>query len=221
MQMEVQGNHTDLFLNDLHKHTHGCPKFVAMTMEERVQVGTAAKLCLSCISHTVTFSHTHLTECKRRKQAKSGDKSEYACQVDRCNFNICTCVRHKTDPAHASTLTKRKAQMTQRGLTVGMVTIMPTIPTNTQPWGGGQACLPHHTPTAVQLGLDLSIISFFPISNLDLSKQFLHCTLDLVLLGDHLESTILLLLLLEVMLTAGGGGPLGWKVFCLAAISSL
>ena len=151
MQMEVQGNHTDLFLNDLHKHTHGCPKFVAMTMEERVQVGTAAKLCLSCISHTVTFSHTHLTECKRRKQAKSGDKSEYACQVDRCNFNICTCVRHKADPAHASTLTKRKAQMTQRGLTVGMVTIMPTIPTNTQPWGGGQACLPHHTPTAAQL----------------------------------------------------------------------
>ena len=124
-----QGSHTDLFLNHQGKSTHDCPKFVALTPKERQKICADAKICFSCLSHEVTFSPTHLANCEIRKKAKSGNKTELTCQAAYCSLNIWVCTKHKDDPVNASIIQKRKNQMTQRGWTLGMVAILPTIVT--------------------------------------------------------------------------------------------
>ena len=49
---------------------HSCPKFVAMTQEERKKSCLSANICWTCLSSVVTFSPTHHNNCKKRKEIK-------------------------------------------------------------------------------------------------------------------------------------------------------
>jgi hypothetical protein len=135
----VQANYTDLFLNHLGKYTNDCPKFVAMTQEERRKICVDAKICFCCLSHTVNFSQARLDNCKRKKQAKSGNRTEFACQVAYCTLSIWAGTKHNNDPANASTFKKKKDKIAKRGWTMGMVTIV------------AKPASLHHTPTTAQL----------------------------------------------------------------------
>ena len=103
-----------------------------MKQEERREICHKAKICLTCLSTVVTFSSTHLTDCQRKKDIRGGSTNEYCCMVNNCYARIGTCVIHKSDPTNAANIKKRRDQMSQRGWTMGMVTIMNTISTSNQ-----------------------------------------------------------------------------------------
>ena len=62
-QLEKQRGQTNLFLNHLGKFVHGCPKFTALSQEERMKVCKEAQVCLVCISPKVAFTPAHITDC--------------------------------------------------------------------------------------------------------------------------------------------------------------
>ena len=74
-QLEKQRGQTNLFLNHLGKFTHGCPKFITMSLEERLKVCNESQICLVCISHKVTCTPAHMTDCSVRKSIQDEDKS--------------------------------------------------------------------------------------------------------------------------------------------------
>ena len=127
-----EGGHTNLYQNHLGMYLHKCPKFVAMTQEDRQQTCKDAQMCLAYLHPKVYYSNPHYSDCKKRKAVKCGVRDEYTCQVTVCSNSIWTCVRHKDGPTNTFTIKKTWDEMVQRGWTMGMVTIMPTIPTNIQ-----------------------------------------------------------------------------------------
>ena len=99
---------------------HECPKFVAMTQEDRVLTCLYAKICMTCLYPTVSADAAHDKECKKKKEIESGLKNEFTCQVEKCTFSIWTCVTHKQDPLNIISIQNKKNVMAKRGWTMGM-----------------------------------------------------------------------------------------------------
>ena len=46
--LETQGDTDNLYDDHLHDHPSGCPRYIKMTIEQRFEIATKAKLCLKC-----------------------------------------------------------------------------------------------------------------------------------------------------------------------------
>ena len=119
-QLEKKGVGDDLFQGHLGKFFRDCPKFVAMTQEDRVLTCLDAKICISCLSPTVKLNAAHDEECKKKKEVQAGLKNEFTCQVKDCYFSIWACVTHKQDPLNISSIQNKKDVMAKRGWTMGL-----------------------------------------------------------------------------------------------------
>jgi hypothetical protein len=100
-----------------------------------MKVCKEAQICLICISPKVNFTFARLTDCPVMKAIQRDGKKQFNCQLNGCQDSIWTCVRHKDELINIPFIQKRRDQMTQRGWTMGMVTIMGTIPTSPQNTG--------------------------------------------------------------------------------------
>ena len=69
MALETVGS-TELFENHISEGVTGCPKFQAMSAEERRNICMKAKMCMKCCDHKVTFNIQHRRECKVTKKNK-------------------------------------------------------------------------------------------------------------------------------------------------------
>ena len=85
-------------------HAQSCPKFIAMSMDERVTVCMQAKICMGCLNHNNPYTKDHKLKCQGVKN-KQGKKSASACPAKpSCFYSIYTCVKHKDDAANVSIL---------------------------------------------------------------------------------------------------------------------
>ena len=67
--LESDGS-TGLFNNHISENVMGCPKFQAMTAEERRNISIRAKLCMKCCDPKVIFDARHRRDCKVTKNNK-------------------------------------------------------------------------------------------------------------------------------------------------------
>ena len=67
--LETQGD-SDLYVNHISESIIGCPKFQAMTAEERRDICLKSKFCIKCCDKEVIFSIQHARSCRVNKSQK-------------------------------------------------------------------------------------------------------------------------------------------------------
>ena len=82
--LETEGA-SDLFDNHISDVVTGCPKFQAMTADERRSICMRAKLCMKCCDQKIIFDAKHRRDCK----------------VTRKNKIFATCVEHPNCVMHS------------------------------------------------------------------------------------------------------------------------
>ena len=74
----------------------GCPRFIGMSIAERVKVCKDAKICIKCNDPSYVWKFTDIKSNKHKCVSKSS-KSRYVCQNSDCNVHIWCCGAHKVD----------------------------------------------------------------------------------------------------------------------------
>ena len=77
--LSSQPDNSDLYLDHLGLRPYHCPKFIAMSSEERVTACMEAKICMKCLSPTTTYTSAHGRLCTGIKPQQSGQKSWNSC----------------------------------------------------------------------------------------------------------------------------------------------
>ena len=62
---------TNLYVDHISESVIGCPKFQAMSADERKDVCLKAKLCIKCCDKNVVFDLQHNKNCKVNRSLKS------------------------------------------------------------------------------------------------------------------------------------------------------
>ena len=112
-------------LYDLHLHNFptGCPRYIAMSVDERFKMACDANLCLRC--HDPSYvrkanDQNHKQFC----QILVRGKGRFSCQSQGCNTHLWICLRHKPD--NARTLQKFKEEYQAKfNLEFGLAIIVP------------------------------------------------------------------------------------------------
>ena len=94
-ELEKRGDNRDLYEAHQGNYATHCPRWAAMTNDERAEVAKAAKFCLLCMDPKVTF--TPGNNGSKHKCITRQTKNRYSCKVDRCSFHSWVCTRHKEE----------------------------------------------------------------------------------------------------------------------------
>ena len=93
-ELEKRGDNSELY--DAHQGnypTH-CPRWAAMTTDERSEIAKAAKYCLLCMDPKVTFNPGNST---KHKCIGNSSKNRFSCSANRCCYHSWVCLRHKSE----------------------------------------------------------------------------------------------------------------------------
>ena len=85
-----------LYDNHSSNFPSGCPRFIGMTIEERVQVCKDAKICIKCNDPSYVWKFADIKADKHKCVSRSS-KSRYICQHSTCNVHIWCCITHQTE----------------------------------------------------------------------------------------------------------------------------
>ena len=94
-ELERRGDNRELYEAHQGNYPTHCPRWAAMTNEERGELAKAAKLCLLCMDPKITF--TPGNSGTKHKCVTRQTKNRYSCKVDRCCFHSWVCTRHKSE----------------------------------------------------------------------------------------------------------------------------
>ena len=91
--LEEKGDTRQLYDDHHSNYATGCPRFIAMSVEERREICIRAKFCLRCLDPKYKF----VPRDSRHKCMDFRKKSRYTCpQVD-CKTHLWMCTRHRDD----------------------------------------------------------------------------------------------------------------------------
>ena len=82
-----------LFDNHISNYPSGCPRFISMSISERVKVCKDAKICFRCHDPSYVWKFTDIKSNKHKCVSKS-TKSRYICQNSNCKMHIWCCATH-------------------------------------------------------------------------------------------------------------------------------
>jgi hypothetical protein len=123
--LDGNGDTHQLYENHVHSFPTGCPRYVSMTVSQRLQIAVDAKLCLLCHDPEYTFKPNdkeHISKC----QIQVRGKSRYTYQVTNCQTHMWVCSRHKNENNQG--LNKFKEEFSRKyGLNLGLVVSIPNI----------------------------------------------------------------------------------------------
>ena len=94
-ELERRGDNRELYEAHQGNYPTHCPRWAAMTNEERGELAKAAKLCLLCMDAKITF--TPGNRGTKHKCVTRQTKNRYSCKVNRCCFHSWVCTRHKSE----------------------------------------------------------------------------------------------------------------------------
>ena len=121
--LEANGDTYQLYDGHVHSFPTGCPRYVAMSVDERLQIAMMTKLCLFCHDPEYIWKprdKDHMLKC----QIQVKGKSRYSCQNQSCTQHMWVCRRHKDENNQA--LRKFKDEMlTKHGLQFGLIVSIP------------------------------------------------------------------------------------------------
>ena len=86
--LETQGDTDDLYEDHLHDFPSGCPRYIRMSVEDRFQIATKAKLCLKC--HNPEYIYV-----PRDQKHQCSKSKRFSCK--KCSLHMWICRNHKDD----------------------------------------------------------------------------------------------------------------------------
>ena len=90
--LKTQGVAITSFDGHLSDYATGCPRFAALSTDERIVVARETKYCINCMSKDVKYSFKHGRECPVKTK-----KNTYSCKKDSCLIHMWLCSKHKTE----------------------------------------------------------------------------------------------------------------------------
>ena len=124
--LEGKGDTYQIYENHVHSFPTGCPRYIAMSVEERLQLATAAKLCLLC--HDPEYILKQYDKDHRLKCLKVRGKGRFSCQEPNCSQHMWVCTKHKG--INNQGLSNFKDEInTKFGLNFGFVVSIPALTT--------------------------------------------------------------------------------------------
>ena len=90
--LETDGVSTGLYEDHLSDEVTGCPKFQAMTVDERRSTSLNVRFCLKCFDKDVTFNAWHSKNCNVNKAHKLPNT---CAKYPKCTMHAWVCPTHK------------------------------------------------------------------------------------------------------------------------------
>ena len=91
--LEDRGDTRQLYDEHHSNYPTGCPRFIAMSTEERRKISMEAKLCLRCLDPSYKFAG--LNDGRHKCLDFYNKKSRYTCPENNCKSHVWTCTRHR------------------------------------------------------------------------------------------------------------------------------
>ena len=110
-ELEKRGDNHDLYESHQGNYATHCPRWAALSNEERSDVAKAAKLCLICLDPKVTYNSSSTS---KHKCITTATKNRFSCTVERCLFHSWVCTRHKSE--NKELLEKFKIELQKRSM---------------------------------------------------------------------------------------------------------
>ena len=111
-ELEKRGDNAEMYDGHQGNYATHCPRWCAMTNEERSDVAKAAKFCLLCMDPKVTYNPGNTS---KHKCISNATKNRFSCSVNRCCYHSWVCTRHK--PENKNLMEKFKQEMEKRNMT--------------------------------------------------------------------------------------------------------
>merc|ERR1711954_131958 len=73
--LETEGDTENLYDDHIHNFPTGCPRYIKMTMKQRIEICRKAKMCLSCHDPEYTYKGFD-----KNHNCGKGKKSRYSCK---------------------------------------------------------------------------------------------------------------------------------------------
>ena len=111
-KLEAKGDTAGLYENHLGNYATGCPRYAALTTEERMDITRQAKICLRCLDPKATwvFKDGH-KDC----QVSKTKKNRFSCTNSNCSWHSWICTHHKAE--NSDLLNKFVDEMSKKGIT--------------------------------------------------------------------------------------------------------
>ena len=93
-ELEKRGDNHELYEAHQGNYATHCPRWAAMTTDERSEIAKAAKFCLLCMDPKVTYNPGNST---KHKCITNATKNRFSCSFSRCCFHSWVCTRHKQE----------------------------------------------------------------------------------------------------------------------------
>ena len=127
--LETKGDTSGIYDNHVSNYPTGCPRYMMMSVEERLNLAKAIKLCLRCHHPSYNWKPSD-------RQHKCGvvdkKKSSFTCPVDSCRIHLWVCSAHKSQNKAAFEKVKQD-NMNRHGLTFAYFVGIPVLQSLTSP----------------------------------------------------------------------------------------
>ena len=109
--LESRGDTANLYENHLGNYATGCPRYAAMTTEDRFEITKEAKICMRCLDpkSTYVFRDGH-----KGCQISKTKKNRFSCLNANCSWHSWVCHSHKED--NKDLLNKFSSELAKKGL---------------------------------------------------------------------------------------------------------
>ena len=122
--LEAKGDNNQLYDGHVNSFPTGCPRYMALSVEQRFEVAFLAHLCVKC--HDPEYIHK-FKDKDHNCVVKGSKKSRYTCSEPGCLFHMWICKRHKDQ--NAKYLKKFQEEIrTKFKLDFGYVVTCPVTP---------------------------------------------------------------------------------------------
>ena len=121
--LESKGDTLYLYDGHVNSYPTGCPRYVAMTSDERLKIAKQARFCLWC--HDPEYLYKPNDSAHKKSCPIVKKKSHYSCKEPSCNMHMWICNQHKSKNEEA--MKKFKVQIERNhGWNLGMPVMFPT-----------------------------------------------------------------------------------------------
>ena len=91
--LESKGDTQNIYEDHVHSFPSGCPRYAAMTTEQRLDIASKAKLCLKCHDPDYQYKKGDSHDCRIVKFKNV--KGRFTCKDPKCLQHMWVCVTHK------------------------------------------------------------------------------------------------------------------------------
>ena len=85
--LETEGDTENLYDDHIHNFPTGCPRYIKMTMKQRLEICRKAKMCLSC--HDPEYTYKGID---KNHNCSKGKKSRYSCKISTYRRHMWVCM---------------------------------------------------------------------------------------------------------------------------------